>query len=255
MKNLFLKVFAFLFILSLGLFFLQRLKPFFRDFFLPFSITAIPNKSKISEIKDIKEISEQKLLNKQLSSENKILREICKLSAPPSFKLLPAEISYRSPETWNTRFIVNKGESEGVKNGYYVISIVSEYSSPNKFCIIGRVVQTSRKTSEIATIFDGDFSLSVFIGHANLPGILVGSKNPSIQFFNPILIEDKINEVFSSKFSLFVPPFISVGKAIPENKSSIFNPPSKLNFIPMTDLSNINFIIIIIPETNEIEPK
>jgi len=248
MKNSLLKVFIFIFILLFSLLFLQKLKPFFRDFFLPFSIATIQSKNKAPEITDVKQISEQEFLNQQLILENKTLREICKLSAPASFKLINAEISYRSPETWNTRFIANKGEHDGIKIGFYVASIDSEYSSPNKFCIIGRIVQTSNRTCEIATIFDRDFTLSVFIGDKNIPGILTGDKTPSIQFFNPTLIEDKIYDVFTSKFSTFVPPFVPVGRASLEQKNNMYTPPSKLRFDPLIDLSNIDFIIIIIPE-------
>lgn len=252
MKKKIFKILIFSISLIVFLLFFVPLKRFSRDFFSTFSAFGI-NKRQINQDGKLCIISDSDAIN-NFSSENQQLRQICKLSPPQSFKLMTAEIVFRDPRTWNKRFIINRGEDHGVRVGAYLVSLSkSIYAAQHAFSIAGRVVQTSKKTSEVATIFDREFSVSVFIGKANVAGILLGGDEPRIEYFNPGMIENGINYLKTSKFSLLYPPFIPVGTAIVENSTEIFKQHYNIQFEAFADLYKTDFLTIIIPEDNDLK--
>jgi cell shape-determining protein MreC len=221
---------------------------FLRDFFLAFAIAPSPkfDLSTVPRVDDLQDIVSR---IRNLERENMELRQINRIADPQAYKLMVAEIVIRDPRTWNERFVVNKGRSDGVAEGMIVLALNLESRRYNNmFSIAGRVCSVTSGSSEVETIFDHDFALSVVFGEEGNPAVLTGGNVPRLEYFDASALVKGEMKVLSSSFSLQCPPYIPVGSALVERSKELFYTPSSLPFAPWADFSNARFVIITVPQ-------
>ncbi|MFA6815677.1 MAG: rod shape-determining protein MreC [Lentisphaeria bacterium] len=102
-----------------------------------------------------------------LKTENNALRKILQLPPYPGWTGVVAEIIFRDPLYWNQNFKINKGLNDKVPIGAVVLSDGQ---------VIGRIVQNSRHTSEVAMLYSPDCRIGVQIGSSEFTGICFGEE-------------------------------------------------------------------------------
>ena len=94
---------------------------------------------------------------KNLEDENKVLRALLKLPPAPGFQPVTAEISGRTAPFWRERFVINRGWSDGVGVGNAVVTP----DQVGNIVLVGRVIEISAGSAVVATVFSGDYRVSV----------------------------------------------------------------------------------------------
>ncbi len=221
---------------------------FTRDFLAAFSIPSgksatLPQDMSASSLQPVP------MRMARLEKENSDLRSICKIASPRGYKVVAAEVTSRDPRNWMERMIVGKGEADGVSEGMVVLAFnMPRHSFKAAYSIAGRVLETSRHTAEIATIYDRDFTLSAAIGEEMAPAVIMGGPEPRLEYFNPNLVGDGEQDVRSSEFSTVCPPHVPAGSVSTVAAPDAFTQPTVLPFIPWADVSEARFVIILVPD-------
>ena len=99
-------------------------------------------------------IAENKSLKKQLNLKNS------------NFKFLSAELTVVSPYTFASTGIINLGLNDQIKKGQLVIKPEG---------LVGKISVVNDEFSEVIFTFNPGFTLMVFVGENNVPGILKGN--------------------------------------------------------------------------------
>ncbi len=226
--------------------FVSPIRSFLRDFFYPF---AMPTQEPSGLSESESHLQDIFFRMDRLEKENSELREILRIGAGKKYSVLAAEVIIRDPRNWRQRFIVNKGADDGVFPGAVVLSVNSkDYGHLSKFSVVGRVCSVSSHSSEVGTVMDREFSMSVVIGEEGIPAVLMGGDEPYLVYFDPLRIVKGDLKTLSSPFSLNCPPHIPVGTAMVESEAGIFHAPSRIGFSPWAEISNARFVIIMIPQ-------
>jgi len=149
-------------------------------------------------------------LNLQLESilyaadENKKLRELLDFKRDTKLKIIPSAIINKGIQA-NINFLtIDVGLSNGVKPNQAVLT-------PDG--IIGKTIQVGKKSSQVQSISDNNFRLSVRIMPSGAVGILRWQKNNICKIYE---VQKNVNinigdRVITSGFSKIYPPKLPVG--------------------------------------------
>ena len=149
-------------------------------------------------------------LNLQLESilyaadENKKLRELLDFKRATKLKIIPSAIINKGIQA-NINFLtIDVGLSNGVKPNQAVLT-------PDG--IIGKTIQVGKKSSQVQSISDNNFRLSVRIMPSGAVGILRWQKNNICKIYE---VQKNVNinigdRVITSGFSKIYPPKLPVG--------------------------------------------
>lgn len=167
-----------------------------------------------------------------VEDENKILREQLQLLPRAKYNLASAEVISTAKDGIKEALIINKGSSQGIKEGMPVII--------NEGIVIGRVAKTDSYTSAVILLNDSDFRLVATVQGTKAQGLLRGNKNVDISLEEvprnqEIRIGDKV--VTTGLDGLF-PPDLLVGfvRTIDSPENQIFqnakiNSPANFNHL------------------------
>ncbi len=100
--------------------------------------------------------------------ENRRLRRLLGLSAPPGWRFITAPVAARDPLSWNRRFRIGRGRRSGITPGACVLV---------DGAVIGRVIEAGGGTALVATLADSACRLGVRIPAAGAVGIVRGTMN------------------------------------------------------------------------------
>ncbi len=103
----------------------------------------------------------------ELVKENGRLRSLAGFSARNTYgiQLIPAEVISRSPSSWFSSVVLDRGSSDGVKNGKAVVSPQG---------LIGRVVEVHPNSCKVLLILDENSSVSVMLPRISEIGVMAG---------------------------------------------------------------------------------
>lgn len=153
-------------------------------------------------------LNELRLENQGLRLEIEELRNKLNLNQKP---YLTAQVYSRYPFNDNQSLIIDVGSRAGVQVGWPVL--VSE-----KY-LLGKVVKVKALSSEVRTIFSPDWRSAVRIGKSSTEAVLVGGRQPKLEFIPPDAEINLNDEVFSASSDL--PLNLFIGKI-----SEIISPPA-----------------------------
>jgi cell shape-determining protein MreC len=91
---------------------------------------------------------------KEISIENERLRQLVSFKEKEQYKVLPARIIARCPDSWSSCIIIDKGRSSGVKKGMAVIT-------PDG--LVGRIAEVSTAGAKAVLINDPNLNVSAII--------------------------------------------------------------------------------------------
>ena len=116
----------------------------------------------------------------QLRRENEHLRGLLRLGPVDGYRTVHAEIILRDPITWNEVFTVDKGTSDGIREGDCVLAVHAAPGSgtgASFAAAVGRVTSVSSHTATVSTILNPECSFSVFLAESGKYGKKMGRQH------------------------------------------------------------------------------
>lgn len=170
--------------------------------------------------------------------ENARLEKLFSLKQRSAYKVIAARVIGRSPDSWSSSIIIDKGSYNGIKRGMAVIS----YSGP-----VGRVIETQKYTSKILLISDPNLGISAIVQRSRQEGLVTGTLGTHL--IMRYLSEEsdiKVGDVIiTSGLNPTYPKGLLIGSVVDLGKE--FSGLSRYAIIkPVVNLSNIEEVLIII---------
>jgi rod shape-determining protein MreC len=185
------------------------------------------------------------LLRKQLNDRNELYLENSRLRSLLSFKesipykVIAARVIGRDPSNWSSAVIVDKGSSNGIKNGFVSVTF---------YGLVGRVVETSATTSKIMLLNDPNLSVSAIIQRSRQEGLVCGSLggNLIMKYLPKDSDIKKSDIILTSGLTNIFPKGLAVGMVVDigQEFSSLTN---YAIIRPAVDFSALEEVLVIIP--------
>jgi rod shape-determining protein MreC len=186
------------------------------------------------------DLLERKLVDaEETRLENARFREMLSFKKSVPYKVICASVIGRSPSSWASSLIIDKGSSQGIRKGYVCVSF---------FGLIGRVVEVSGSASKVMLINDPNLCVSALVQRNRQEGLICGSLSGTLQM--KYLARDgdiKVSDtIVTSGLTDVFPKGIVVGRvaAVREDMSGS----NRYAVVrPAVELSAVEEVLVIIP--------
>ena len=153
---------------------------------------------------------------RELDADNERLRQELRMPRWSGYNEVYAEVILRDPSTWSEQFVISKGLNDGIETGDLVLTFEFAPHGGTPTCVLaGRVIETSARTSVVATVVNPACRLSVSLAESDANGTLTGNGASSMTALIsrlPLKSKYGIGEmVLTSGFSERTPRGICVG--------------------------------------------
>ena len=153
---------------------------------------------------------------RELEADNERLRQELRMPRWSGYHEVYAEVILRDPATWSEQFVISKGLNDGIETGDLVLTFDFAPRGGTPQCVLaGRVIETSARTSVVATVVNPACRLSVSLAESGANGTLTGNGSSSMTALVsrlPLKSKYGIGEmVLTSGFSERTPRGICVG--------------------------------------------
>lgn len=183
---------------------------------------------------------QQKLnTSNEINLENTRLKSLLSLKKESPYKVIAAKVIARGPDNWSSVIIINKGRYNGIKSGCVVIS----YSG-----LLGRVIESAERVSEVMLINDPNLSVSALDQRSRQEGLVSGTLgNSLIMKYLPKDADINVNDnIITSGLTPAYPKGLMIGTVVDIGEE--FSGLSKYAIIrPAANPSNVEEVLIIIP--------
>lgn len=175
---------------------------------------------------------------KETTWENKLLRKQLDLSPEKDLKLISSFIIGRSSPEFGQYIIIDKGQNSGIKKNQAVIA--------SSGILVGKIIETSSKTSKILLITDINSSVSAIIQETRASGIVKGEHGTGL-IMEMIPRDEKIEigkTIITSGLEGFFPKGLLIGKT----KNTISSPSSifqKAIIEPPINIQELEMVFIV----------
>lgn len=141
-----------------------------RDIFLRTSnyvsiVSDVVDRKAFLEKKEV-ENSEKFLQYDQLKIENDSLRTLLDLRKSLKHKMIAAEISHETRDSFSNRIVIDRGSQHGIASGHPVI---------NAQGVVGQVVRVSPITSEVSLVTDPSLIIPVNLPRSGIRSVATGT--------------------------------------------------------------------------------
>lgn len=187
---------------------------------------------------------ENDFLNSKLNAEQEIILENERLKKLLSFKdnapykLIAAKVIARSPDSWTSSLIIDKGTSSGIKRGMVVVNYLG---------LVGKVAQTQSSTSRVSLLSDPSLSVSAIVQRSRQEGLISGTLGSYlIMKYLPEDADINLNDtIISSGLNDVYPKGLPIGTVVEIGKE--YSGLSRYAIVkPAVNLSDIEEVLIII---------
>ena len=171
--------------------------------------------------------------------ENIRLKELLAFKKKSTFKLIATRVIARSPDSWSSNLIIDKGRYNGIKRGMSAITYLG---------IVGRIIETQEFTSKILLINDPNLSVSCLVQRSRQEGLVSGTLGTHlIMKYLPQDCDIKIQDtIITSGLNETYPKGLLIGTVIYIGKE--FSGLSSYAIIkPAVNLASIEEVLIIVP--------
>jgi rod shape-determining protein MreC len=184
--------------------------------------------------------------NKELSEENRRLREILKMKDEKKLNVKVAKVNFRNPSNIYERFYINLGKKDGVKKNYIVLAGEN---------LIGKIGRVYDDYSMVDMITGENFNVSSLTENGAL-GVLRGSnEGDGTLYFEANTFEENIDEgekVYTSGISEIYPKGIYIGK-VDEVIDSGVEVLKSIKVKSEIDVINLAEVLILIPTEEQVK--
>jgi rod shape-determining protein MreC len=133
----------------------------------------------------------------EINLENVRLNNLLSFKKQSPYKLVAARVIGRSPDSWSSTLIIDKGSFSGIRRGMVTMNYLG---------LIGRVIEAGQFTSKILLINDPNLSVSAMVQRSRQEGLVSGTlgshlimrylpKESDIKI-NDIIITSGLNEIY-----------------------------------------------------------
>ncbi|AFT81379.1 MULTISPECIES: rod shape-determining protein MreC [Leuconostoc] len=205
-----------------------------------------------SENRDLKskidEYAQNKVRLQTIEEENASLKKQLKLQATlTDYKTVSAVTISRSPTTWQSQLVINKGLNSGLKKGMPVLAGAG---------IIGRISEVNTTNAKVALISDTSeeanrFAITIKGDDGDVNGIVTNFNREKNQLImGQVTSDNKIKKgdlVKTSGLGGIIPAGIFVGTVTSVTKDD-YGLSKQINIEPAADLGNITTVVVAVSE-------
>lgn len=176
---------------------------------------------------------------REVGQENIRLKNLLGFKQKSPLRLIPARVIARSPDSWSSSVIIDKGRYNGVRPGMVAI---------NNLGLVGRVIESSENNSKILLINDPSQGISSIVQRSRQEGLVSGSlgANLIMRYLPPEAQISAGDIIITSELSQVYPKGLLVGKVI--NIGKEFSGLSRYAVVkPAVELSSIEEVFVIVP--------
>jgi len=176
---------------------------------------------------------------RELELENARLKALFSFKQKSPLRLVSARVIARSPDSWSSSVIIDKGRFSGIRRGMAVI---------NAQGLVGRVAESTDNISKILLVNDPSQGISSIVQRSRQEGLVNGCLGSNlIMRYLPEDAQITIGDIIiTSELSQLYPKGLLVGKVI--NIAKEFSGLSLYAVVkPAADLSSIEEVLVIIP--------
>lgn len=178
--------------------------------------------------------------------ENEWLREALDFKKERDHELLVAEVIGRSPNSWESTIVVNKGQAHGVVSGMAVVTNLG---------IVGTVINSSHYTSTVLLIVDAQSATGGLVQSGGDLVLVEGAITDQGTLLAKPLSRDTTLDVgdiiVTSGLSRIYPKNLPIGRVV-----SVESRQYDLSFVavvhPFVDFTRLEYVLVVMPqEENE----
>jgi rod shape-determining protein MreC len=176
---------------------------------------------------------------RELGQENGRLKNLLNFKQKSPFRLIAARVIGRSPDSWSSSVIIDKGKYNGIKSGLVVISSQG---------LVGSVVEVSENTAKVLLINDPNQGVSAVVQRSRQEGLVNGTLGTNlIMRYLPDDADIAVGDiVITSELSQIYPKGLLVGRIL--NLGREFSGLNRYAIVkPAVDLASIEELLVIIP--------
>jgi len=176
---------------------------------------------------------------REVALENERLNNVLGFKQKSPLRLIVARVIARSPESWNSSLIINKGRNNGIRPGMAVIT-------PRG--LVGSIIESADNTSKVLLINDPNQGISSIVQRSRQEGLVNGTlgTNLVMRYLPDDASIASGDMVVTSELSQVYPKGILIGRVM--NVGREFSGLNRYALIkPAVDLSNIEEVLVIIP--------
>jgi len=176
---------------------------------------------------------------REVGQENIRLKNLLGFKQKSPLRLIPARVIARSPDSWSSSVIIDKGRYNGVRPGMVAI---------NNLGLVGRVMESSENNSKILLINDPSQGISSIVQRSRQEGLVSGSlgANLIMRYLPPEAQISPGDIIITSELSQVYPKGLLVGKVI--NIGKELSGLSRYAVVkPAVELSTIEEVFVIVP--------
>lgn len=176
--------------------------------------------------------------SQDLYQENNRLKKLLAFKQGTPFKVIAARVIGRSPDSWSSSAIIDKGSSHGIKKSMTVITFAG---------LAGRVVETTPSTSKVLLVNDPNIAVSAVVKRSREEGLVSGTLGSTLSM--KYLAKDSdiqpSDEVVTSGLTGTYPKGLEIGKVVEVGVE--FSGLSRYAVIkPAVDLYSLEEVLVII---------
>ncbi len=148
-----------------------------------------------------------------LQSENQSLRGLLNVQPDPNYTYTSARILSDSGGSFAKTLMVKAGASDNVKSGQAVLSGQG---------LIGRIIETARKTARILLVTDMNSRVPVYIEGVNQHAVMAGRNDntPELAYLPPEIVVKAGQRVMTSGYGGIFPEGLPIGVIIMDPKTA-----------------------------------
>lgn len=176
---------------------------------------------------------------REINLENARLRGLLNFKQKSPWRLVAARVVARSPDSWSSSVILDKGRYNGIKPGMVVISPAG---------LVGTVIESAQDSAKVLLVNDPNQGVSSIIQRSRQEGLVSGTLGTNlIMRYLPDDADIAVGDlVVTSELSQLYPKGILLGRVV--NLGKEFSGLNRYALVkPAVDLANIEEVLVIIP--------
>jgi rod shape-determining protein MreC len=176
---------------------------------------------------------------RELSQENTRLKSLLSFKQKSPLRLIAARVIARSPDSWSSSVIIDKGRYNGILPGMVVI---------NSWGLVGSIVESADNTSKVLLINDPNQGVSSIVQRSRQEGLINGTLGTNlIMRYLPDDAQIAVGDtIVTAELSQIYPKGLLIGKVV--NIGREFSGLNRYALVkPVVDLANIEEVLVIIP--------
>ena len=175
----------------------------------------------------------------EVIQENSRLENLLEFKRRLLYASVAANVIGRNPSFWNSSMIIDKGKSDGIKQGQAVV---------NAFGVVGKVAEVGSRMSKVILLTDPQFGVAALVQGSRETGLVVGSLQGDVCRLRYIDKDAHIeigDKVITSRMSASFPENILIGEVLSQDTDSTeaFN---EYLIRPSVSLSRIEEVLVIL---------